>query len=83
MLAQTMAGHLVHEITVRGAQGGPLTPLAGQLNHDMTHLQGQRLDNVRLVAGVEDPAVVVAEDAVQQHLQRRKTSNAPRWISFM
>jgi hypothetical protein len=43
-LAQTLAGHLVHEITVRGAQGGPLTPLADQLNHDMTHLQGQRLE---------------------------------------
>jgi Tetratricopeptide repeat len=46
VLAQTLAGHLVHEITVRGAQGGPLAPLAGQLNHDMTHLQGQRLEGM-------------------------------------
>ena len=46
LLAQTLAGHLVHEITVRGAQGGPLTPLADQLNHDMTHLQGERLEGM-------------------------------------
>jgi Tetratricopeptide repeat len=46
VLAETLAGHLVHEITVRGAQGGPLTPLADQLNHDMTHLQGQRLEGM-------------------------------------
>ena len=45
-LAETLPGHLVHEITVRGAQGGPLTPLADQLNQDMTHLQGQRLEGM-------------------------------------
>jgi hypothetical protein len=28
-LAQTLADPLVHEITVRGAQGGPLTPASG------------------------------------------------------
>jgi hypothetical protein len=46
VLAETLAGHLVHEIMVRGAQGGPLTPLADQLNQDMTHLQGQRLEGM-------------------------------------
>ena len=45
-LAEMLPGHLVHEITVRGAQGGPLTPLANQLNQDMTHLQGQRLEGM-------------------------------------
>jgi hypothetical protein len=45
-LAQTLAGHLVREIMVRGAQGGPLAPLADQLNHDVTHLQGQRLEGM-------------------------------------
>jgi Tetratricopeptide repeat len=44
VLAQTLAGHLVREIMVRGSGGGPLAPLAGQLNHDVTHLQGQRLE---------------------------------------
>jgi Tetratricopeptide repeat len=46
VLAETLAGHLVHEITVRGARGGPLTPLADQFNQDMTHLQGQRLEGM-------------------------------------
>ena len=46
VLAQTLAGHLVREIMVRGSGGGPLTPLADQLNHDVTHLQGQRLEGM-------------------------------------
>ena len=28
----------------RGSRGGPLLPLATQLNHDVTHLQGQRIE---------------------------------------
>jgi hypothetical protein len=46
VLSETLAGHLVREIMVRGAQGGPLAPLADQLNHDVTHLQGQRLQGM-------------------------------------
>jgi hypothetical protein len=51
-LAEKLTGHLVHEIRLRGSGGGPLTPLADQLNHDLTHLQGQRLEGMlaRLVA---------------------------------
>ena len=41
VLAETLAGHLVREIMVRGSGGGPLAPLADQLNHDVTHLQGR------------------------------------------
>lgn len=44
MLAETLANHLVREIMVRGSGGGPLAPLADQLNHDVTHLQGQRIE---------------------------------------
>src|ERR1019366_639659 len=43
-LAAALAGHLVREIMVRGSRGGPLEPLAGQLNHDVTHLKGDRLE---------------------------------------
>jgi hypothetical protein len=43
VLAEKLTGHLVREIIVRGARGGPLYPLASQLNHDVTYLQGQRL----------------------------------------
>jgi hypothetical protein len=41
-VTETLTRHLVREILVAGAGGGPLTPLAAQLNHDLTHLQGQQ-----------------------------------------
>jgi len=46
VLGEILARHLVREIMVRGSRGGPLTPLAGQLNHDAAHLQGQRLERM-------------------------------------
>ena len=46
VLAETLAGHLLREIMLRGSRGGPLAPLADQLNHDVTHLQGQRLEGM-------------------------------------
>ena len=66
MLAETLAGHLVQEIMLRGSGGGPLAPLADQLNHDVTHLQGQRIegmlaqlvDQVTALAGAGSAAVV-------------------------
>ena len=52
VLAEKLTGHLVREIMLRGSGGGPLAPLADQLNHDLTHLQGQRVEGIlaRLVA---------------------------------
>ena len=44
VLAQTLTGHLLREIVIRGARSGPLFPLASQLNDDVTHLQGQRIE---------------------------------------
>ena len=46
VLAEKLIGHLVQEIWIRGSGGGPLTPLAEQLNHDVTHLQGQRVEGM-------------------------------------
>jgi hypothetical protein len=43
-IAATLAQHLLREITGRGARGGPLAPLAAQLGHDITHLQGRRIE---------------------------------------
>ena len=43
-LAEALANHLVREIMFRGSFGGPLVPLADQLNHDRTYLQGQRVE---------------------------------------
>jgi Tetratricopeptide repeat len=44
VVAQELTGHLVREITRRGSGGGPLAPLANQLNHDLSHLQGGRIE---------------------------------------
>lgn len=41
VLAEKLTGYLVREILVQGAGGGPLTPLADQLNHNVTQLQGE------------------------------------------
>jgi hypothetical protein len=46
VLAEKLTNHAVREITIRGARGGPLAPLAAQLNYDMTHLQAQRLEGM-------------------------------------
>jgi tetratricopeptide (TPR) repeat protein len=46
VVAQKLTGHLLWEIVNGGVRGGPLFPLASQLNDDMTHLQGQRIEAV-------------------------------------
>jgi hypothetical protein len=56
VLADRLTGHLVREIIVRGSGGGPLTPLADQLNHELTRLQGQRIEGMlaQLAGKVQD-----------------------------
>jgi hypothetical protein len=69
VVAEALAGHLVQEIMIRGSRGGPLAPLADQLNHDVTHLQGQRIegalaqlaDQVTALAGAGSTAVVAGK----------------------
>ena len=58
VVAEKLAGHLVREVILRGSRGGPLAPMAGQLNHDVTHLQGRRLEDLlaRLAEEVRVPA---------------------------
>jgi hypothetical protein len=52
VLAEKLTDNLRREIMVCGSRGGPLEPLAAQLNHDVTHLQGQQtLDAVRQLRG--------------------------------
>lgn len=46
VVAEKLTGHLTREIMVRGSRGGALEPLATQLNHDVTHLQGKRLEGM-------------------------------------
>jgi hypothetical protein len=70
VLADRLTGHLVRVILVRGCGGGPLTPLAGQLNHELTrlqgHMQGQRIEGMlaQLAADVRDALVRPGNDAV-------------------
>jgi hypothetical protein len=56
VLADRLTGHLMREIIVRGSGGGPLTPLADQLNHELTRLQGQRIEGIlaRMAGEVRD-----------------------------
>jgi hypothetical protein len=46
VLAEKLTGYLVREIMLRGSGGGPLAPVADQLNHDLTHLQGRRVEGM-------------------------------------
>ena len=46
VLAEKLTAFLLREIVVRGSGGGPLFPLASQLNDDRTHLQVQQLEGV-------------------------------------
>jgi hypothetical protein len=56
VLTEKLTTHLVRQIVSRGARGGPLEPLAAQLNHDATHLQAQRIEEIlhRLADDVRD-----------------------------
>jgi hypothetical protein len=65
VLADRLTSYLVREITFRGSHGGLLAPLADQLNHDLTHLQGQRVESKldQLLEGVEDALARPGSDA--------------------
>ena len=76
MLAETLAGNLVREIMVRGSQGGPLAPLADQLNHDVTHLQGQRLEG--MLAQLADQVTALAQAGSGPKPPRKPMRLAPR-----
>ena len=56
VLADKLTGHLVREIIVRGSGGGPLVPLADQFNHELTRLQGRRIEGMiaRLAGEIRD-----------------------------
>jgi hypothetical protein len=70
VLAETLITYLVREIITRASRGGPLVPLAAQMNHDVTHLQVQQThDAVRQIGA-----------AVQEALQRLD-ARAPAQLS--
>ena len=64
VLADRLTRHLVREIIVRGSGGGPLTPLASQLNHELTRLEiggmfAQLAEEVRGALARPDSGVTV------------------------
>ncbi len=46
VIAETLTTYVLKEIIVAGSRGGALFPLASQLNDDVTHLQGLRLEGL-------------------------------------
>ena len=46
VLAEQLSRNLLQEIIDSGAGGGALAPLANQLSHDRTYLQGQRIEGL-------------------------------------
>ena len=66
VLAGKLTGNLRREIVARGLRGGALEPLAAQLNHDETHLQGQQIHHaVRQLSG-EILEAIARPDAARQ-----------------
>jgi hypothetical protein len=53
VLAPRLTGHLLDQIVARGARGGPLFPLAAQLNADLARLQGQQTQDVLRKLGAD------------------------------
>jgi Tetratricopeptide repeat len=76
MVAETLAGNLVREIMVRGSQGGPLAPLANQLNHDVTQLQGRRLEG--MLAQLAGQVTALAQADSRPKAPRKPVRLAPR-----
>ena len=46
VVADRLTAHLIYEISARGSAGGPLEPLANQLDHDLTHSRLDELKNM-------------------------------------
>ena len=91
VLAQTLTGQLVREIVARGARGGPLAPLADQLNHDVTHLRSQRIEGMLgllvselpgMLARLGEPRAVLAGAPVQLASQASVARMVKDWDPF-
>jgi hypothetical protein len=78
-VAVTLTGHLVREIMISGSGGGPLAPLADQLNHDVTHLQGERLEGMLAQLAAQVTALARAGGGAQA---RRKPVRLPPQVSL-
>jgi hypothetical protein len=91
-LSQSLADHLVREIMAQGAVGGPLEPLAAQLNHELTRLQGQQIEHKidRVAEGLSrisppdrDAMLLGAARMVQHQIASRQNAEPERHLFIM
>jgi hypothetical protein len=71
-LAEKLTSYLMREIVVRGSRGGPLFPLASQLNADLTHLQG-----LQMQVGLRELGNEILETLTRLDMTRSATAPAP------
>jgi hypothetical protein len=67
LLARRLTGNLLREIVMRGSGGGPLFPLASQLNDDVTHLQSQQIQGALHQLGSEILGALSRLDDARTH----------------
>jgi hypothetical protein len=60
VISASLAVNLIGEITARAARGGPLAPLADQLNHDRNFLQGDATQTAVHEVGAQIIAAIAA-----------------------
>ncbi len=75
VVAAKLTSHLLREIVIRGSRGGPLFPLASQLNDDVTHLQGQH------TATVLGQVVDLIQETLAQPAKSRTGAGSPRALA--
>ena len=81
VLVERLISHLIKEILTAGLRGGVLAPLADQLNHDVTHAQGQHLagmveriaEDVREVLSQRDSLYLAASNVALARLASNST----------
>ena len=76
IVAETLARYLVQEIMVRGSRDARLAPVAAQLNHDVTHLQGRRHEE--MLAQLIDLVTKLAEVGSAPVMPRKPVRLPPR-----
>jgi hypothetical protein len=82
-LAERLAGNLFIEIVASGASKGLLTPLADQLNHDLTHLQGQQLSGQLARLAVEVQRTVTRLEQRELATSERQAPWEQRYQSLL
>ena len=76
VLAETLTAHLISEISARGSGGGPLEPLANQLDHDLTHSKLEELKG--MVAQLAGEVVALARAGDGPEAPRKPVRLPPR-----